>query len=133
MPTWRSAKRWSWMVDLWPERGARLQISTVLTALLSPLRFCNERFRWRWIQRGWRTPGRPAVSKTSDIPAAKASVLGVGISATSYAQVAAWLEGWIVSQRSAITTERSSRYICVTSVHGVMLARSDRDFRRIVN
>ncbi len=64
---------------------------------------------------------------------AKTSVLGVGISATSYVQVAAWLEGWIASQRSAITTERSSRYICVTSVHGVMLARSDRDFRRIVN
>jgi N-acetylglucosaminyldiphosphoundecaprenol N-acetyl-beta-D-mannosaminyltransferase len=63
----------------------------------------------------------------------KASVLGVGISATSYAQVAAWLEGWIVSRRSAITSPRSSHYICVTSVHGVMLARSDHAFRRILN
>lgn len=64
---------------------------------------------------------------------AKTSVLGVGISATSYDQVSAWLEDWMISRRSATTTGRKSHYICVTSVHGVMLARSDRAFRRVLN
>ncbi|MES1262594.1 MAG: WecB/TagA/CpsF family glycosyltransferase [Acidobacteriota bacterium] len=59
----------------------------------------------------------------------KQDVLGVGISATSYAEVAAVCAGWIENRAAA----RAARYICVTSVHGVMEARKDSSLRAVFN
>jgi len=57
----------------------------------------------------------------------KQEVLGVGISATSYAEVANTCAGWIREK------EQSSKYVCVTSVHGLMEARKDPSVRSILN
>lgn len=58
----------------------------------------------------------------------KIDVLGVGISTTSYEEVSAVCAGWI-AERPA---ERG-RYVCVTSVHGVMEARKSDRIRSILN
>jgi len=59
----------------------------------------------------------------------KQEVLGVNISATSYSQVAETCAEWISTARP----DSPARYICVTSVHGVMEARKDRTVRSILN
>jgi N-acetylglucosaminyldiphosphoundecaprenol N-acetyl-beta-D-mannosaminyltransferase len=59
---------------------------------------------------------------------AKLNVLGVGVSTTSYEEVSAVCARWI-SQRPG----GCARYICVTSVHGVMEARRDERVRRALN
>jgi len=60
----------------------------------------------------------------------KQVVLGVGISATSYGE-ACWLtRAWIDAGRKESVP---GRYVCVTSVHGIMASRSDAGFRRILN
>ena len=67
---------------------------------------------------------------TTAIPApAKQDVLGVRISATSYQQVADTCASWIAGR----TGDEPARYICVTSVHGVMEARKDTAIRSILN
>lgn len=58
----------------------------------------------------------------------KLDILGVGVSTTSYEEVSATCAAWI-AERSA---ERG-RYICVTSVHGVMEARRNERIRSILN
>ena len=59
----------------------------------------------------------------------KQDVLGVGISATSYSDVAAVCNRWLQERESAAV----ARYICITSVHGVMEARKDSRLRSIFN
>ena len=59
------------------------------------------------------------------------NILGTRISATSYEEVVALVEGWLASSDRA--SQAGARYICVTSVHGVITARHDPEFRRILN
>jgi N-acetylglucosaminyldiphosphoundecaprenol N-acetyl-beta-D-mannosaminyltransferase len=60
---------------------------------------------------------------------AKQEVLGVNISATSYGEVAKTCADWIASG----DPDSPARYICVTSVHGVMESRKDPRVRSILN
>ena len=62
----------------------------------------------------------------------KQNVLGVGISATSYGEVVAACAAWI-AQRRLGSSIMPARYVCVTSVHGVMEARKDNLIREILN
>ncbi len=62
----------------------------------------------------------------------KQSVVGVGISATSYGEVVGFYRRWVEERRSG-TAAPAARYICVTSVHGVITARDHADFREILN
>ncbi len=68
---------------------------------------------------------------TSVLPR-KQSVIGVGISATSYAQVAAVCAAWIADRRAGAVSTRA-RFVTVTSVHGVVQAFLERRFRDILN
>ncbi len=61
----------------------------------------------------------------------KRNVAGVEISTTSYDEVVACCEKWIERRREGETAP--ARYICVTSVHGVITARDDASVRRILN
>src|SRR5205823_4495373 len=70
------------------------------------------------------------VVQHSPVPA-KQDVLGVGISATSYNEVTAACAQWI-AQRD-MNPQSPARYVCVTSVHGVMEARKDSTIREILN
>ena len=65
----------------------------------------------------------------------KQTVLGVGISATSYKEVCALCSEWIDQARDRMSKAEASpgRYVCVTSVHGIMTARSDASLREILN
>jgi N-acetylglucosaminyldiphosphoundecaprenol N-acetyl-beta-D-mannosaminyltransferase len=63
---------------------------------------------------------------------AKQDILGVGISATSYNEVTAACAAWIAQRRTGASSP-PARYICVTSVHGVMEARKDEGIRDILN
>jgi N-acetylglucosaminyldiphosphoundecaprenol N-acetyl-beta-D-mannosaminyltransferase len=65
----------------------------------------------------------------------KQAVLGVGISATSYEEVCALCSEWIdqARERKSGANARPGRYVCVTSVHGIMTARSDAALRGIFN
>jgi len=69
------------------------------------------------------------------IHANKDFVLGVAISTTSYQQVIACCAEWIKEAREARLQKLGTRgrYICVTSVHGIMTARADVVFRHILN
>ncbi len=62
----------------------------------------------------------------------KQSVIGVGISATSYAQVAEICARWADEHRQGIAPNRA-RFVTVTSVHGVIAGFFDRRFREILN
>jgi N-acetylglucosaminyldiphosphoundecaprenol N-acetyl-beta-D-mannosaminyltransferase len=55
----------------------------------------------------------------------------VGISKTSYAEVVALCREWCAQRRAG--TNPPSRYICVTSVHGVIMAEDDPQMARILN
>jgi N-acetylglucosaminyldiphosphoundecaprenol N-acetyl-beta-D-mannosaminyltransferase len=57
--------------------------------------------------------------------ASRANVLGVGVSAVSMAEAVAQADGFLQAD--------SCGYICVTGVHGVMEAQSDRQFKEILN
>lgn len=63
---------------------------------------------------------------------AKQMVAGVRISATSYDGVVRQCADWISTKRENRGTV-AAHYICVTSVHGIVTARSDRRFRDILN
>jgi N-acetylglucosaminyldiphosphoundecaprenol N-acetyl-beta-D-mannosaminyltransferase len=63
----------------------------------------------------------------------KQAVLGVGISATHYDEVCGLAREWIQQARETHRVPGPGRYVCVTSVHGIMTARSDRAFRHILN
>ncbi|MBV8568985.1 MAG: WecB/TagA/CpsF family glycosyltransferase [Acidobacteriaceae bacterium] len=61
----------------------------------------------------------------------KQLVLNVGISKTSYAEVSALCVQWARERRAARISR--ARYICVTSVHGVIMAQDDPEVARILN
>src|SRR2546422_888134 len=70
--------------------------------------------------------------------AGKVPVVGVNISATSYRDVADRCAAWVAEKRAwqngaGATNTPAARMICVTSVHGVMLAVADRSLRAILN
>ncbi len=62
----------------------------------------------------------------------KLNVLGVGISTTSYAEVVDYCRHWVGRRKRRDATE-TARFICVTSVHGVITARDDEETRTILN
>ncbi len=62
----------------------------------------------------------------------KQNVCGINISATSYGEVVECCSHWIQEKRKS-SSPSPSRYICVTSVHGVMEARQDHDLKQILN
>jgi N-acetylglucosaminyldiphosphoundecaprenol N-acetyl-beta-D-mannosaminyltransferase len=62
----------------------------------------------------------------------KRNVCGVEISATSYDEVVACCSHWIAQKRQS-DVPPPSRYVCVTSVHGVMEARQDLELKQILN
>ena len=64
-------------------------------------------------------------------PPNKMAVLGVGITPTSYEGVVNQIDSWI-SQRSR-GQDVSARYVCVTSVHGIITAQKNPEFRAILN
>lgn len=59
---------------------------------------------------------------------ARQSVLGVQVSATTYEQVVSLCRDWIAQKGTD-----PARYICVTSVHGIMTAYRDASFRAMLN
>ena len=56
----------------------------------------------------------------------KQQVLGVGISSTSYEEVCRLCRDWVDRAQAARAEAASepAKYVCVTSVHGIMTARS---------
>jgi N-acetylglucosaminyldiphosphoundecaprenol N-acetyl-beta-D-mannosaminyltransferase len=64
----------------------------------------------------------------------KHPVVGVGISMTSYSEVAQVCARWIADRRAAAPGAlRAARYICVTSVHGIVSAVLNRSLRPVFN
>lgn len=61
----------------------------------------------------------------------KQTVVSVGISKTSYCEVVDLSEHWALERRSAIA--QIAHYICVVSVHGIMLAHDNPEFAKILN
>jgi len=61
----------------------------------------------------------------------KQLVVSVAVSKTSYGEVAAICNQWVAERKLAAPPR--ARYICVTSVHGIMLAHDDPAFARILN
>jgi N-acetylglucosaminyldiphosphoundecaprenol N-acetyl-beta-D-mannosaminyltransferase len=61
----------------------------------------------------------------------KQPILGVGISQTSYAEVVDLCTQWAIERRTA--AHPRTRFICVTSVHGIMMAQDDREVAQILN
>lgn len=59
-------------------------------------------------------------------------LLGVDISTTCYGAVVDECTEWI-NQRRRSEPESHARYICVTSVHGIMAAKRDSELRSIIN
>jgi N-acetylglucosaminyldiphosphoundecaprenol N-acetyl-beta-D-mannosaminyltransferase len=64
-------------------------------------------------------------------PPEKQLVVSIGISKTSYNEVVGLCRHW-ASQRDA-AARKAAHYICVTSVHGIMLAKDDPEIARIFN
>ncbi len=69
---------------------------------------------------------------TSDYAPGKQSVIGVGISTTTYNEVVGCCRRWVDDLR-ARNGRSMARYICVTSVHGLITARDDSNVREILN
>lgn len=65
----------------------------------------------------------------------KQPVAGIGISKTSYAEVVALCRQWAEERRATPSAEGPSeaRYICVTSVHGVIMGQDDPEIASILN
>jgi N-acetylglucosaminyldiphosphoundecaprenol N-acetyl-beta-D-mannosaminyltransferase len=61
----------------------------------------------------------------------KLNVIGTDISVTSYEEVVDLVGHWLSGNASA--GENRAKYICVTSVHGIVTARHDPEFRRVLN
>ncbi len=64
-------------------------------------------------------------------PPEKQQVVNVGISKTSYAEVVALCRRW--SEERKTSRRARARYICVTSVHGIIMAQDDPEIARILN
>lgn len=63
----------------------------------------------------------------------KQPVLGVGVSATSYEQVAEICDEWVAERRASGATEKAAKFVTVTSVHGIITGVFDKQFRAILN
>jgi len=61
----------------------------------------------------------------------KQLVVSVGISKTSYSEVVRLCQQWAEERRGAGRSD--ARYICVTSVHGVIMAKDDPEIANIIN
>jgi len=61
----------------------------------------------------------------------KVSVLGTGVSPTSYRQVVELCEGWVREKR--LNACQTARYAVVLNVHSVMTARFDRHLAAVLN
>lgn len=61
----------------------------------------------------------------------KQQIINVGISKTSYAEVVALCRRWFEERESQPTCR--ARYICVTSVHGVIMAQDDPEIASMLN
>jgi N-acetylglucosaminyldiphosphoundecaprenol N-acetyl-beta-D-mannosaminyltransferase len=61
----------------------------------------------------------------------KQLVVSVGISKTSYQQVLELCRRWVSERKTSHATE--ARYICVTSVHGIIMAHDDPEIARVFN
>jgi len=68
-------------------------------------------------------------------PPRKKAVVGVGISATNYEEVVDVIGDWVDERRRRATSPDSlpGRYICVTSVHGVISSVFDKQTRQVIN
>lgn len=66
--------------------------------------------------------------QSTNIP--KLNIAGANISATSYDEVTRTVTGWF---RADPLQQSPSRYICVTSVHGIVTARSDHELHESIN
>lgn len=64
---------------------------------------------------------------------AKQRVVSVAISKTSYAEVVDLCRQWVEDRRQPGGSPAVARYICVTSVHGIITARDDSRFAHILN
>ncbi len=64
-------------------------------------------------------------------PPKKQQIVNIGISRTSYAEVVALCREW--SEERKTSPAPRARYICVTSVHGVIMAQDDPHIARILN
>jgi N-acetylglucosaminyldiphosphoundecaprenol N-acetyl-beta-D-mannosaminyltransferase len=63
------------------------------------------------------------ISRT--VPVSRVNVLGVGVSAVTLDEAVGLIESWI--------TERSRRYVCVCTAHGVTEALRDPSYRDVLN
>jgi N-acetylglucosaminyldiphosphoundecaprenol N-acetyl-beta-D-mannosaminyltransferase len=61
----------------------------------------------------------------------KQTIAGIGISRTSYQEIVQLCREWAGQRRS--TPVPRARYICVTSVHGVILGQDDPEVAKILN
>ncbi len=61
----------------------------------------------------------------------KQLVVSVGVSKTNYAEVVELCKQWATERRHSPPAE--ARYICVTSVHGVIMAQDDPELAKIFN
>ncbi|MBV9158478.1 MAG: WecB/TagA/CpsF family glycosyltransferase [Acidobacteriaceae bacterium] len=59
----------------------------------------------------------------------KQLVVSVGISKTSYAEVVELCRQWAIERKSS--ARATARYICVTSVHGIIMARDNPELAKI--
>jgi len=62
---------------------------------------------------------------------AKQHVVSVSISKTSYAEIAELCRQWATERH--LGTVEGAHYICVTSVHGVIMAKDDPAIAEIIN
>jgi N-acetylglucosaminyldiphosphoundecaprenol N-acetyl-beta-D-mannosaminyltransferase len=61
----------------------------------------------------------------------KQLIVSVGVSKTSYAEVVSLCEQWAIERRTG--ARLPARYICVTSVHGIIMAHDDPEIAKILN
>ncbi len=61
----------------------------------------------------------------------KQLVVSVGISKTSYREVVELCQRWALERK--ISSRPTARYICVTPVHGIMMAHDDPEMAKIFN
>lgn len=62
----------------------------------------------------------------------KQYIVGVAISKTSYSEVVTLCKQWALERRH-IGAQSRARYICIASVHGIMLAKDDPELAKILN
>src|SRR3954469_12563138 len=63
----------------------------------------------------------------------KQTILGIGISQTNYTEVVDLCAKWAAERRSGTASRPTARYVCVTSVHGIIMAQDDRQVAQILN